>query len=354
MAKIKKDKDDIKYAKLPTSPNNIQEARIFETYTNEDGREVERPWKDLKIVEASFAYNIVHCKENKNRKFRFFCPVRDSKDPNKICNAELFLFSKGEKVCFKTVEGSFHTHTFANKIHDISNTVIFNPRTFLEKQLIPKKRKNKNEPITVYEDIADVPFEPPEIIQPTNLSEFYFQTRTKNMLDYFPNQKGDYHHKYCEGLVNKETITNFRSGLYQFGIPILAIGEIPNKKEDEIAQYLLKYNSLEEKTTIVLRDPFPVSETSENKERLYFILFADRNPCKEGKKYLILCDWEGSLLLKLSIPTKKDKKSIEVRVVKGDISKASSQIQNLDDGLFDRMETIQYFKPNPLNTDQDD
>lgn len=316
---------------LPSSPDNIKVARVKETVTK-NGKEESWFWT-IDPVDATFASNIIKKKGNDNRIISFYCPVCDS-ETGEYCNAELFLDEHSNK--FKTKYGALHKHIFSAENIRISPEIIYNPRSFLEFLLAEKKREKKDINIKVYKDPFDVPYSEAELIQPRNLEEFYIQTRHVDMEASLPdNPDGSkWHYRVEECFLNRDTFISFRTGFFQFAIPVLVIAEAVDEN-DKHYESLRQSEPDTEKQIIVLKDPFPVGDGTEE-DRLYFVITCDKNPCVAGKKYLLLCEWS------LMTQTYIEEIDIKLKVVRGTIEKSGSQIKLIDESLFQRFEGRDY------------
>ena len=320
---------------LPQSPDAIYlAARVQEM---KKGQPFDFSFK----MPAKQAFYFLEKAENQGRLISFFCPVCDS-TTGEFCPAKIKPVKKENKkgkadYYFETVNGSNHHHIFNQEEYIISDEVIYNPSSFLEYLLNDKKRTkrdNKTDEIRVYNHYWEVPVLPLKTVQPRNVEEYYIQTRTHNMRMYMPNapdSNSNNHITYGEYLLNKDTVISFRSGFYGFGMPVLVLAEAINQRHPIVFELKrMLYNS----NIVVLKDPFPISKKQKDNDRLYFVINCfNKEKCKQGKKYLVLCNWET--IKKATINNK------EYKIVQGIIEKESQQIMFFNESLYNRFETQQ-------------
>ena len=313
---------------LPLSPGKIYlDARVQEI---KKGKTIEYSFK----MPAKQAISFLEKAEKQGRIIRFFCPVCDS-ITGEYCPAVIKPVRKENKsgkndYFFETINGSNHHHIFSEEEYIISDEVLYNPSSFLDFLLNDKKRakrENKTDQIRVYNHYWEVPVPHLKTLQPRNIEEYYIQTRTHNMRMFMPSDS--VHITYGEYLLNKETVISFRSGFYGFGMPVLVLAEAINQRHPivfELKKMLCNRN------IVVLKDPFPISKKQRDNDRLFFVINClNTEKCKQGKKYLILCNWE--LVRRITINNK------EYKIVQGEIEKESQQIMFFNETLFNRFET---------------
>lgn len=311
---------------LPSSPDSISAARVLEERNGKDFQ-----WAFPFMARNGYEWVEKRQEEMEKRKIRFLCPVQDS-ETDFCCPAELFPVKTGDSYHYETQKGSYHHHVFAISSKTVSTEVKHNTVSFLDYILEPKKRTKTElkQAITVYPDRFDVPVDEQEETDPTNILEYYIQTRKCNLSDKMP----DSSFRYCDCLVNRDTIKDFRSGFFQFGMPILVIAE-PVSDEYVKESVGFFWSETETKYILVLRDPFQLGSGESDFDRVYFIIGCDTvdlaNSMRRNNRFLVLCNW--SLSRKADIHTKNEG-SQTIRIVEGTISKFKDQIRVLDNKLF--------------------
>lgn len=326
MPDFEEKKNSFKDFPLPSSPDSISAARVLE----------ERKGKDFQWAFPFMARNGYEWVEKRqedieNRRIRFMCPVQDSKT-GFCCPAELFPVKTGDSYHYETKKGNYHHHVFAIRSKSISTEVKHNTVSFLDYILEPKKKVKTElkQTVTVYPDRFDVPVDEQEETDPTNILEYYIQTRKCNLTDNMPNSN----FRYCDCLVNRDTIKDFRSGYSQFGMPILVVAELVSDEElkNSVGSF---WSDAETKNIIVLRDPFQLGSGESDFDRLFFIIGCDNvdlsNSMKRNNRFLVLCNW--SLSRPVFIRTDNQEKRA-IRIVEGTISKYKDQIRVLNNKLF--------------------
>lgn len=306
---------------IPPSQDRFTEARVLET---------NKQWSFL--MDASKAFYFDKKDTSSNRKYRYLCPVCDEKK-RICCEAELEPYEERGRFFFRTKRGQIHQHLFPEDyLNSISTTVVYSPSSFLSFLLDRKNRKaDYQDKIVLYESQYDIPFPMPEVVQPSNLEEYYFQTRRISLDSMTPvgaeGIGGNY--KFGECLVNRDTTEYFRNGVFQYGMPILVIAEALYEN-DAIVQELTNSYRLADAETVFFRDPFILGNDTDSS--LYYVIYATKNTYVPGKKYLILCNWELSKTRYRKFSNEK------IRIVEGHISLAS-QIKLMSDTLFNKFET---------------
>ena len=309
---------------LPSSPNSINVARVVET---RNGRECN--WSVPFEARHGYRWAKEKAEEVKKRNIRFFCPLKDS-HTGFCCPAELVPCKSGTSFHYETKKGSYHHHVFATKKRTVSDIVSQDVSSFLSSILEPRKRKEHiaNLEITVYKDRFDVPQQEPEIVPPDNILDYYLQTRGCILTDYMPDSK----FRFCDCLMNRDTVNEFRSGFSQFGMPVIVIAE---PVADPVLSDSIKRNFEQNENTAVLRDPFHIGPEASDMDRLYFIVQCETGGIaekfKRGNRYLILCEWDLSRILEVD---SKNNEARKIRIAKGTILKSSVQIRVLEDKYF--------------------